>query len=618
MKNTFTLLLIVISYSAISAQELFDGEWYQPMPINNLTAMPEQVDTFSKMISYDPLTKTENLWDLPVDETPLQEDTAFELPSAAEPSPLDFRNFTEFERINDPTAYPNRTNVKLFMKYPQGNYVCSGVLIDAKHVLTAGHCIFSRTHQQWADEITVVPAYENGEKPYGQAKSKRLYSWTGWTQDFSYQSDMGLILLDKPIGALTGWLGYGYYNSTSFFEENTFENSAYPSESPFDGRYMYTRSGDYDVVTTNILRFNRESFGGASGSGTYHTKSDGRRTVYAVHSHTQTNSNTGAKRSGQTRITNSKFDYLYSTRLENTADTPQLTPFSLSSDDYRVDAGNSLSKVRIRIYNDSENDFADDLKISFFLVNPNGNEMWISDQEIADLQIESRRSRSLTFTNSMIIPENISADEYVLRAYVFANGAEAGQNHTADWREPTLDIRPLARLELNQDTIDFEYFASSFGITLSSNIDWEVEIDQPWVKTESNLIGNGNENISFQLEENPGKTPRMCHIRVYGGGLTREVVVRQANKAKANIDFNLFPNPVKDRFTITLKVDQSGIFQASLYNAMGQPVFHTQSADLEKGQSLELPVSTLEFQPGLYICRVSQGNRVSVQEVVIK
>ncbi|MBK8565770.1 MAG: trypsin-like serine protease, partial [Saprospiraceae bacterium] len=82
-------------------------------------------------------------------------------------------------------------NVKLFVKQGGANWVCSGSLIDSRHVLTAGHCIFD---SGWADTVFVVPAYyfdtqnNQGVAPFGDAVSvTTMLSWTGWTQQNDYE-----------------------------------------------------------------------------------------------------------------------------------------------------------------------------------------------------------------------------------------------------------------------------------------------------------------------------------------------------------------------------------------------------------------------------------------------
>ena len=100
---------------------------------------------------------------------------------------------------------------------------------------------------------------------------------------------MGYIKLDKPIGALTGWFGYGYDNNHSLFTKNYFHNPGYPAESPYNGQLMYYWYGRYDSAKTHILYHKDRSYGGQSGSGSYYIdRSDSQnyqRYVYSVLSH---------------------------------------------------------------------------------------------------------------------------------------------------------------------------------------------------------------------------------------------------------------------------------------------------------------------------------------------
>ena len=177
------------------------------------------------------------------------------------------QNFSSLMYVPNPEDWPWSPNVKLFGKRSNGiSYSCSGTLIDAKHVITAGHCVYKLSEGGWATEIRVVPAYQNGHEPYDYSYAVQLHSWSGWVIDMDFDFDQGVIDLDRPIGALTGWYGYWYDNNCSFYTNNIFYNPGYPSNYPYNGQYMYYWYGTFDGTPCNSgswygtqIWFNREA-----------------------------------------------------------------------------------------------------------------------------------------------------------------------------------------------------------------------------------------------------------------------------------------------------------------------------------------------------------------------
>ncbi|OGP56953.1 MAG: hypothetical protein A2V65_10425 [Deltaproteobacteria bacterium RBG_13_49_15] len=196
--------------------------------------------------------------------------------------PPELEYLTDLIRIENNQDYPWRAFVKVFLTFPYGKYVCSGTLIKPNHVITAGHCVHEGSGGSWADGIIVVPGYKDGWQPYGAANAVSYISWQGWTVDGSFDHDIGVIRLDRNIGAVVGWHSYGYTNDWSWYGSTLFRLAGYPAEYPYSGRYLYYQYGYYDYWwTDHQLGYYNLSYGGQSGSGSYYYDGSARY-VYAV------------------------------------------------------------------------------------------------------------------------------------------------------------------------------------------------------------------------------------------------------------------------------------------------------------------------------------------------
>jgi hypothetical protein len=350
-------------------------ELYIPMPLPDPSESGEATDG-EQLITYDVATGTISIGQGASLSAPgAGDETAYDRVAGGPGARADVSseadtvfplNFTDLALIANPAVSPWNVNVKLYMTIGGVNYVGSGVLIDPLHVLTAGHCVYWAG--AWASSVTVVPAYDNGVRPYGDASAVQLHSWVGWTNSGDWDYDMGVIDLDRPIGALTGWHGYGYNDSPSFYTGNTFHNPGYPADTPYNGQDMYYWYGNFDYTESILgiwygseVGINKLSYGGQSGSGAYYIDAGGRY-VYAVLS------NGNSSQTNFPRITSSRF---YDIRDDFIAgDTPatfDLIPLDVQVAPASIGAGGPLSSMSYVVENYSSASWSGTVNVEVYL-----------------------------------------------------------------------------------------------------------------------------------------------------------------------------------------------------------------------------------------------------------
>ncbi|MBM3301483.1 MAG: hypothetical protein FJY85_16210, partial [Deltaproteobacteria bacterium] len=111
-------------------------------------------------------------------------------------------------RVVSPTAWPYRVHGHMEMQFPNGQwYIGSGTIVNRHHVLTAGHCVFSKKDGGWATTVRFSPAQDEAITPYGVNIAVRLLSVNGWTSNEDSNWDMGMLILGTELGNQTGWFG---------------------------------------------------------------------------------------------------------------------------------------------------------------------------------------------------------------------------------------------------------------------------------------------------------------------------------------------------------------------------------------------------------------------------
>jgi len=134
-------------------------------------------------------------------------------------------------RVLNVAELGTRTNGKILGVDPvTGAYSCSGTALNTPSrsiVITAGHCVIE--HHSEGREISFVPAYDHGTRPFGTFLAEAVYVMPQWRQGENPDYDVAAIEV-KPnkLGRLTDVVG-GRGFATSKSRSSAFQIFGYPA-----------------------------------------------------------------------------------------------------------------------------------------------------------------------------------------------------------------------------------------------------------------------------------------------------------------------------------------------------------------------------------------------------
>jgi hypothetical protein len=103
--------------------------------------------------------------------------------------------------VTAPTTPPNNTNGRLFgVLKGFGQFSCSATSVDSRSgtvILTAGHCLYEPGLRRFAKRVAFVPAYTDGEAPFGAWAASRLAVTRAWARHANSNFDFAAVALRK-------------------------------------------------------------------------------------------------------------------------------------------------------------------------------------------------------------------------------------------------------------------------------------------------------------------------------------------------------------------------------------------------------------------------------------
>jgi len=164
------------------------------------------------------------------------------------------------------TQYPNSAIGRVDYRQGGRNYWCTGSLVDADTVLTAGHCVHDGygTEEGWSTRIEFIPGAQGNTAPFGSCGAVELLTLPGWYTNGAEYQDVGLIQLDCTIGETTGWFGYRYARGATGLRNVPVHLRGYPGDKVWSS--LWTMRDRVRVSQARMAFYAADTYGGQSGS----------------------------------------------------------------------------------------------------------------------------------------------------------------------------------------------------------------------------------------------------------------------------------------------------------------------------------------------------------------
>jgi len=120
------------------------------------------------------------------------------------------------------------------------------------------------------------------------------------------------------------------------------------------------------------------------------------------------------------------------------------------------------------------------------------------------------------------------------------NPTDCGDIYTfSDLHMMVTGIQPATTFEcllsVNKDSLQFDVSGGVRQVSISSNTNWKVQVDVPWIKASSS-VGTGNQIVTFTIPSNEGFLDRQSEVKI--SGCDEDRVIRVVQKGTCSLSLS--------------------------------------------------------------------------------